>query len=359
MIKLFDPYISEEESRVVKHVIDNKFWASGSGVNNVKKFEDYFRKYTGSKECIAVNSGTAALHLALSLFEIKNKHVLVPSMTFVTTVNSIIYNGGIPIFVDIDPLTLCIDVNDIKKKISKNTAAIIVVDFAGIPSNLTEIKNIGKKNKIPIIEDAAHSAGSRYNGKVIGSSVEAVCFSFHPVKNLAMPSGGAICINGKDSKKNKKILNSLRWCGIDNRVGYNYDVTRLGWNFYMNEISAAIGLVQLKKLDDANNIRKKIAKKYYDELNLKFKMPFSENYSFHFYWIRVKNREKFMKKLLEKGIETGIHYKPVHMMKLYKNSINLPNTEKIYKEIVSIPTHPNLSSKNVNFIIKTINDNVE
>ncbi len=355
MIKLFDPYISKAEIEVVVNVIKSKFWASGSGINNVKKFENAFCKYVKSKKCIAVNSGTAALQLALSLFDIKNKEVLVPSLTFVSSVNSILYNGGKPVFVDVESKTLCIDIIDLRKKISKKTGAIIIVDFAGIPSNIKEIKKIAKEHGIPVIEDAAHSTGARYNGRKIGSHVDAVCFSFHPVKNLAMPSGGAICLNGKNIVQSEKILKSLRWCGIENRNGFDYDVRMLGWNHYMNEISAAIGLIQLKKLDKANNIRKNISKRYFTELKIKNKMPYSDDYAYHFYWIRVKNRSKFMKKMLEKGIETGIHYKPVHLMTYYRNNTKLPITETISKEIVSIPTHPNLKEKEIDHIIKSIN----
>ena len=355
MIKLFDPYISNTEINAAANVIRNKFWASGGGTGNVKKFEDAFCKYTESKKCVAVSNGTAALHLALSLFDIKGKEVLVPSLTFVSSVSSIVYNGGKPVFVDVDPETLCVDPQDIKKKISKKTAAIVTVDFAGMPSNIKEIKKITKEYSIPIIEDAAHSAGANHDGKKIGSHVDAVCFSFHPVKNLAMPTGGAICLNGKNTAQSKKILHSLRWCGIENRKGFDYDVGRLGWNYYMNEISAAIGLIQLKKLDKANKIRKNISKRYVTELKIENKMPYSDDYSYHFYWIRVKNRIKFMKKMLEKGIETGIHYNPVHLMTYYKNNTKLPITEMISKEIVSIPTHPNLNEKEIDYIIKSIN----
>jgi len=355
LIKLFDPYISKEEIKAAANVIQSKFWASGSGTNNVKRFEEAFSKYTRGKSCVAVSNGTAALHLALSLFNIKTKEVLVPSLTFVSTVSSIIYNGGKPVFVDVDSKTLCIDIDDVEKKISKNSSAIVTVDFAGAPSNIKELKKIAKAYDIPVIEDAAHSAGAIYDKKRIGSHLDAVCFSFHPVKNLAMPTGGAICLNGKIHNKQKKILNSLRWCGIENRHEYNYDIGRLGWNYYMNEVSAAIGLIQLKKLDKSNMIRRQISKRYNAELKVSNKMPYSSEYSYHFYWIRVKNRAKFMREMLKRGIQTGIHYNPVHQMSFYKNKTKLPVTEIIGNEIVSIPTHPNLSDANVNKIILSVN----
>ena len=356
MINLFEPYISEVESNVTSKVIQSKFWASGSGINYVKKFEDEFMKYTNSKGCIAVNSGTAALHLALSLFNIENKEILVPSLTFVSTINAILYNKAKPVFVDVEPKNLSMDINEIQKKISKKTGGIIIVDFGGMPTNFKEIKKIANKNKIPVIEDAAHSRGATNDGKMVGAHFDAVCFSFHPVKNLAMPTGGAICLNTNMIKTSEKILKSLRWCGIENRNGYNYDIGRLGWNYYMNEISAAIGLTQLKKLDKANQKRRDIAKKYFSELKIKDKMNFSNDCVYHFYWIRVKNRNEFMKKMRENGIETGIHYQPVHQMSFYRNKIKLPITEQIGKEIVSIPTHPNLTNLQIQKIIRVINE---
>ena len=128
----------------------------------------------------------------------------------------------------------------------------------------------------------------------------AVCFSFHPVKNLAMPTGGLIAINDKKSTRFKKILNEKRWCGITNRIGSNYDVKEIGWNYYMNELSAGIGLLQLKKLDKNNKIRRKIAKRYFEEINLEEKMPFDEDSSYHFYWILSNNRKKTHRKIAKK-----------------------------------------------------------
>jgi len=356
-IKLFDPYVDKSETRAIKRVLDSHFWASGSGSGDVRKFEKAFSKYINSKNSVALNSGTAALNLALSMYNIKNKEVILPSLSFVSTANAIIENGGIPKFVDIEEKTLCIDHKKILESISKKSKIILPVHFAGFSSNLEEITKICKKYNLHLIEDAAHAAGSTYKNKKIGSHGELVCFSFHPVKNLAMPTGGLISINRKDHKKISNILKEKRWCGISNRKGSDYDIKNIGWNYYMNEFSAAIGLEQLKKLDKANNIRKKIAKKYFEEIVLERKMPFDKRCSYHFYWIRVKNRSKFRKKLSEKGIETGIHYKPIHKFSFYKSKNRLPITEKISKEIVTLPTHPNISENDLKRIIKTVNDN--
>lgn len=354
-IKLFDPITDKREQTAINQVLKSNFWASGSGSGKVSEFEKYFRKYINTKQCIALNSGTAALHLALSLFDIKNKEVILPSLSFVSTAHAVTYNDAKPVFVDIDPQTLCLDPHKIEQKITNKTKAILPVHFAGFPCNLDEIKKLCKKHKLFLIEDAAHAAGSKYKNKKIGSHGDAVCFSFHPVKNLAMPNGGAITLNTKDHQKQKIELNSKRWCGITSRKGSKYDVKEIGWNFYMNEFSAVIGIEQLKKLDKLNNKRKKIAKRYHNEIKLERKMPFDNNCSYHLYWILIKNRDKFMKSMQKNGIETGIHYFPIHKMKYYSSNTKLPTTENVGNHIVSLPIHPNLNMSDINKIIKLTN----
>jgi perosamine synthetase len=354
-IKLFDPYVDINEEKAIKKVLHNHFWANGAGKGNVLKFEKLFKKYINSKECIAVNSGTAALHLALSLFDIKNKEVILPSLSFASTAHAIIYNGGIPVFVDVEPKTLCIDPEKVEEAITKKTKMILPVHYAGIPCDLDKLNKIKKKFNLKIVEDAAHASGSTYKNKKIGSHGDAVCFSFHPAKNLAMPSGGLIAINGTNIKKSKKILESKRWVGISNRVGSKYDVTDIGWNYYMNEFSAVIGIEQLKKLESMNLKRKRIAKKYFNELKIDEKIPLRKDCSYHIFWISVDNQNEFMKKMLENNIETGIHYLPIHKMKYYNSKVKLKITEKMTKKIVSLPIHPNLTDSDVKRIIKLTN----
>ena len=354
-IKLFEPTLSKNQEVAIAKVLKSKFWASGSGDGRVLEFEKKFNSFVGAKNTIAVNSGTAALHLALSLANIKNKEVILPSLSFVSTANAVLYNGGIPKFVDIDPKTLCLDPIQVFESLNKKTQVILPVHFGGLPAKLNQFLKICKENNLKLIEDAAHAAGSTFHNKRIGGHGFAVCFSFHPVKNLAMPTGGAISLNEKNSKEDEKILKSRRWCGISNRNGPKYEVNELGWNYYMNEFSAAIGLEQLKQLDKMNKMRKIIAKRYFQEIKLKEKMPFNQESSYHLYWIRVKKRDSFMKKMLEMNIETGIHYSPIHKMKLFSSKQKLPITEKVSSEIVSIPIHPNLTESDVSKVIDSVN----
>ncbi|NDF48338.1 MAG: DegT/DnrJ/EryC1/StrS family aminotransferase, partial [Nitrosopumilaceae archaeon] len=164
-----------------------------------------------------------------------------------------------------------------------------------------------------------------------------------------------VALNQKNFQQVRKTLLSRRWCGIADRKDVEYDVKELGWNFYMNEFSAAIGLAQLSTLDKLNKKRLNAAKRFYRELDVERKMPLNTDCVYHFYWILVKNRKQFRKKLSEIGIETGIHYKPVHKMSMYKTSVKLPITEKISQQIVTLPTHPNLTEEDLTKIIESVN----
>ena len=354
-INLFEPYIDEAEEKAVLETLRSKFWASGAGIGNVSKFEKKFKQYTKADECLAVNSGTAALNIALSLLDIKNHEVIIPSLSFVSTANCVLLNGGIPKFIDIDPKTLCMNPELIEKLITKKTKAIIPVHFGGFPSDMKKIVSLSKKYDIKIVEDAAHAAGSSFCKKKIGSHGFAVCFSFHPVKNLGMPTGGLIAINDSNAKKFKARIEAKRWCGITNRNDDRYEIKEVGDNYYMNEISAAVGLKQLQKLNKMNSIRKNIAKNYEQYLEVDIKMPFSQNCAYHLFWICVKNRKLFRQKMSEKGIQTGTHYQPIHTFSLYKNNVKLPITEKIGKEIVTLPMHPNLTEGDLDKIINLTN----
>jgi dTDP-4-amino-4,6-dideoxygalactose transaminase len=226
---------------------------------------------------------------------------------------------------------------------------------------MKEILKISKKYGIKIIEDAAHAAGANYGKNKIGSHGFAVCFSFHPIKNLAMPTGGLISINDKKYKNIREKIQTKRWCGISNRhdggtADALYDINEIGDNYYMNEISAVIGIEQLKKLNKMNSIRKKIAKRYASELEMTKKMAYSNDCAYHLYWICVKNRDKLRKKLLENGIQTGTHYRPIHTFRLYHNKkIKLPVTDRVGNEIITLPIHPNLTDNQVTKVISLIN----
>ena len=354
-IKLFDPVVDNKELSAIERTLRSGLWADGAGLNKVKEFECDFAKISGTKFNVAVNSGTAALNIALSMENIQKKQVILPSLSFVSTANSVLENNAEPIFADISLETLCIDPSEIEDKISDLTKIVLPVHFGGMSAELKKIQKICKKKNLTLIEDAAHATGSSHDKIKIGSHGKFVCFSFHPVKNLAMPTGGLISINAKNALQITEKIKAKRWCGITDRVKTDYDVKEKGWNYYMNEFSAAIGIEQIKKLKKLNKIRVSNAKRYADELIFEEKMPFNHESVYHFYWILVKNRKKLRDMLFDNGIETGTHYKPIHKMSLYNKKIHLPNTEYVGDTIITLPTHPNLKQSELDKIIKIIN----
>jgi dTDP-4-amino-4,6-dideoxygalactose transaminase len=355
-IKLFDPHVTSQEADAAAQVLMSHNWASGAGTGKVKAFEENLCRYLGADDVIAVNSGTAALDLALRVLDVRGKDVLVPSLTFVSTAHAAVYNGANPVFVDVDPVTLCMDPADLEiKSRAANGAAVVPVHFGGMPCDMKAIMDVAAKGMYTV-DDAAHACGAEIAGKKVGSIGHMTCLSFHPVKNLAMPTGGAIAVNGPSKAELRKKLNSLRWCGIDNREGTSYDVTSVSQNYYMSEVSAAIGLVQLDKLDRLNGRRRQIAKRYSSEIKQAEKMPFSHDCAYHLYWILAPRRSELIKHMNEKGIEVGTHYRPIHTMTAYSQiKAEVPVTEKLGKEIVTIPIHPNLTDDDVSQVVDAVN----
>lgn len=361
MINLFKPYYGDEELEILRDIFKSGWIGLGP---RTEQFEKEFAKYINCKYVVGLNSATAALDIALKLLNINHgDEVIVPTITFVSTAHVVMYNLATPIFVDVDQ-NLLIDLEDVKRKITSRTKAIIPVHYAGRSVDMDELNKIAKG--IPIIEDAAHAAGSSFNGKKCGSFSAIGCFSFHAVKNLAMGDGGAITTDNKEFYERAK---KLRWLGIDkntwdrtdNNKSYwwEYDVSEIGLKCHMNDINASIGLVQLRKLDEMNARRKQIAKMYegLKDLSQVITPMMDTNNSkssWHIYCIKCQQRDDLSIYLKEKDIMTGVHYKPIHLYKCYGNIPSLPNSEKYFKEIMSLPMHPALTNDEVNTVINKI-----
>ena len=372
VLPVFRPAMDQEEIDAVAGVIKSGWIGLGP---KTEEFEEKFAKFVGAKYAVGLSSATAALHLSLLALGIKQgDEVLVPSLTFVSTAHAVLYVGAKPIFVDVDYKTLCIDPQDIKRKIGSKTKAIIPVDYGGHPADYDAIKKIANARKIKIIDDASHAAGSIYKGKKIGSFADLTCFSFHAVKNLATGDGGMVTTNNLELAT--KIKN-LRWVGIDKNTwereelvekknyrqyGWYYDVTELGYKYHMNDITAAIGLVQLKKLSDANKKRRKLATRYTKFLkNLEWlETPVIIGdvlTAQHNYVIKTDFRDSLNLYLKDKGISTGMHYVPIHHYSFYKKnhlSAKVPVTEKVWKKLLTLPLYPTLSIRDQNRVIKAI-----
>jgi perosamine synthetase len=355
--------MDQEEIDAVADVLKSGWIGLGP---KTEEFENNFSDYIGVDDAVGVNSATAALDLALKLLRINHgDEVIVPTMTFVSTAHVVAYNLATPIFADIDPVTLSIDIDDVEKKITKRTKAIIPVHYSGRPVDMDRLKEVA--GEIPIIEDAAHACGAEYKGRKCGSLGDIGCFSFHAVKNLSMGDGGALTLNDKAMAGRAK---RLRWLGIDKGTWdrseinktywWEYFVDEIGLKCHMNDIMAAIGLVQLSKLDRMNTIRKEIAKEYTDHFNAFdwIVTPPLDNQNFksasHLYYILVENRDDLSTYLKDKGISTGVHYKPIHLYPCYGNRTHLPVAEDIFPRLLSLPIFPGMKEKDLSMIIDAI-----
>jgi dTDP-4-amino-4,6-dideoxygalactose transaminase len=359
MIKFFDfkreySELKDEINIKVDEVLSKGNFISG---NEVQDFESKFSKYIGIKNGLGVNSGSDALFMAIKALDInEGKEIITVSHTFISTVDAISRNNAVPVFVDIDPDTYCIDVSKIESKITDKTHAIIVVHLYGHPADMDPILKIAKKYDLFVIEDCSQAHGAKYKGKTVGSLGDISCFSFYPVKNLgAYGDGGFIGVNNVFLFEKLEMMHNY---GQSKKNHHEF----IGLNSRLDEIQAAILNIKLGYLDSWNNQRKGLANIYYKFLdNSTYKLPSVKEYAdhvFHLYVIRSNKRDKIKKYLLKNDIQTMIHYPiPVHKQNAYKNlsSGNIPITEEICSQIVSLPINPWLKSFEVEKICEILN----
>jgi perosamine synthetase len=363
MIQLFKPYMDDEEIQAVTEVIRSGWIGLGP---RTAEFEKQFAQYIGVPWAVGLNSCTAALDLAVRLLGIGHgDEVIVPTMTFVSTAHAVAYNLATPIFADVDETTLAVDLDDIARKITPRTRAVIPVHYGGRPVDMDKLREVA--GDIPIIEDAAHACGAEYKGHKCGTLGDLASFSFHAVKNLATGDGGALTVSDQALAERAK---RLRWLGIDrgtwDRTGadrsywWQYFVDEIGLKCHMNDIAAAIGLVQLKKLPRTNARRRRITQMYTEGLRdvpwLRTPPDDTPEFksSWHIYCIQCEDRDDLNVFLQEKGIGTGVHYKPIHLYNCYGNRPHLPVAERVFKRILSLPMHPGLTDGDVCYVIDVI-----
>lgn len=368
-LPLAKPCIGDSEIKAVAEVLKSGHLTTGP---KVTEFEEEFRKYIGKGVyAVGLNSCTAGLYLALLAYGIgKGDEVIVPTWTFAATGHVVLWTGAKLVLCDIKDSSLNINVQKIESLITKRTKAIMPVHFAGYPCEMDEMIDLAKRHNLIIIEDAAHAIGSRYKGKRIGNFGDVTVFSFYATKNLTCGEGGMAV------SKNKKIIERIRklsYFGI-NKQAFNryiqkgdwyYEIEELGYKYNMDSIHAAIGLVQLRKLDQMNQRRREIATMYKNGLDkrIKFTEDSDNNYhTYHLFPIRIDkkiiNRDEFIKRLKRRNIGTGVHFIPLHRHPYYKKvtDANLPVADSAYKEIVSIPMFPVMSDSDVSYVINNIRD---
>ena len=349
MISLSKPVISEEEKQAVMRVLDSGMIAQGP---EVAAFEDEFSLFMEGHHCIAVNSGTSALHLGLLASGIEcGDEVIIPSFTFAATANAVALCGATPVFVDIDIETFTMDPNAAEAAITENTSAIMPVHLYGHPTNMDPLTEICSRNGLTLLEDAAQAHLATYKSQPVGTFGTAA-FSFYPTKNMTSGEGGMIVTSDDEIARKAKLLRNQ---GME--IRYQNEV--VGFNNRMTDIHAAIGRVQLKKLRERTAKRQKNAKFLNENLSTVTIPEASSDaeHVYHQYTIKTDRRDDLSEYLNQAEIGNGVYYPiPVHELPSFGKQIDLPNTKAAAKQALSIPVHPLLTSEELNRIVEVMNE---
>lgn len=365
-IRLSKSVIGEAEKQAVRGVLDREYLGMGK---EVQEFENLLSQFF-NRPTVCVNTGTAALHLALQALGLGHgDEVLVQSLTYVASFQAISATGAKPVPCEVDPDTITLDVTDAQKRLTDRTRVVMPVHYAGGMGNLDEIYEFAKDNGLRVVEDACHAFGGDYEGKKVGSFGDIACFSFDGIKNITAGEGGAIVT---DDEAVLQKVRDARLLGVEKdsekrfvcERSWDFDVRYQGWRYHMSNIMAAIGIEQFKRLSEFAARRRQLAKRYRNNLksvnsvelikqNLDFIIP-------HIFVIKLKfgEREKIRKRLLERSIETGVHYQPNHFLYMYNpdGNISLPVTEKIFPKLLSLPLHPDLKESDIDYICEQLVD---
>ena len=372
MLNYARQWINQEDIDAVTKILQGDWLTTGP---SVKEFENSVGDYVGVSEAVAVNTGTAALHAATIAAGIgAGDEVIVPPLTFVASANSVLYQGGKPVFADVRADTLNIDPAEIERKITPKTKAIITVDLTGQPCDHDAIRSLAEKHNLIVIEDAAHALGATYKGRKVGKLQDLTTFSFHPVKHITTAEGGMIVTQNPDFAKR---MRSARHHGIDidfkKRNDANlwlYDVISLGYNYRIPDLNCALGISQLKKLDGWLVRRREIARLYTQafsslpQVEVPYVMPDCES-AWHLYLIRLNldtlrvGREMIYKALRAENIGVNVHYIPIHLLSYYQSlgykKGEYPVAEAAYERIITLPLYPAMNDQDVQDVIDAVN----
>jgi len=332
-----------------------------------KEFEEALKPYVGARHVIAVNTGTSALHLALDALGLKpGDEVVVPSLTFVASVQAVLATGATPVFCDVGLNTLTIDVDDALDAITERTRVVMPVHYGGEVCDMDTLMAGAHDRGIMVVDDAAHAFGSTYHGRRVGQLADVSCFSFDPIKNITCGEGGAVTTDDDDLVAKmipKRILgiDNDTWARYRNERRWVYQVVTPGWRYHLSNINAAIGLAQLKRFDQYRSRKREIVRRYDNafrqieglaviEHNLEDTFPF-------FYIVRVLSgrRDAMADHLKERGVATGVHYIPNHLHPLFSNQKrSLPRSERLYTEIITLPLYYEMSEGDIETVIEGV-----
>lgn len=373
------PDITEAEIQEVVETLHSGWLAKGP---RTIEFEKRFADYVGAKHAIAVNSCTAALHVALLTQDIgPGDEVITTPMTFASTASTIIHTGATPVFADIDYRTGCIDPDEIEKKITPRTKAIVPVHYSGQVCDLERIYEIADRHGLFVSEDAAHALWSRYQGRLIGNQLRGTAsYSFYATKNLCTGEGGMLVTDRDDIAERARILTSHgmsrnAWNRYAKGGTWKYDIVEPGFKYNMFDIQAALGLRQLDRLEEMQARRLQIAERFQtafsqiDALDMP-EVPAYTTHSWHLYVMRIRpqmldiDRDQFIVELNERNVGTSVHFIPVHLMSAYQNRFgyqegDFPNTEKHFDRIISLPLYPTMTEEDTQYVIDVVADIIE
>jgi dTDP-4-amino-4,6-dideoxygalactose transaminase len=355
MIPAAKPIIGDEEREAVDRVLRSGMLAQGP---EVKEFENEFSETVGGRHCVAMNSGTSGLHLTFVACGIgRGDEVIIPSFSFAATANSVVLAGATPVFADIDPKTFNIDPAHAESLITKKTKAIMPVHLYGHIADMDKFEEISDRHGVKIIEDAAQGHLASLNGRNSGEFGLCATFSFYPTKNMTAGEGGMVVTDDPDIARTLRLLRNQ-----GQEIRYQNEI--VGFNTRMSDIHAAIGRVQLRKLKGWTHQRQQHAR-YLDKNITGVVTPFvrpGSMHSYHQYTVRVlggsaKKRDEFISGLASKGVASGVYYPtPIHKLKSYNLTLDLPETELLAKECVSLPVHPALSQQDLKIIVEAVNE---
>lgn len=360
--------IDQDDIQAVVDVLKSDFLTTGP---KIAEFEQTVADYVGAKYAVAISNGTSALHAACFAAGIgPGDEVITTPLTFAASANCVLYCGGTPVFADVDPKTYNIDPEDIRRKITDRTKAIIAVHLAGQPCDMDAIHSIAHEYGLIVIEDGAHALGSVYKGKKVGSLSDMTTFSFHPVKPITTGEGGMIVTDNEEFYKKMALFRSHGITRDDSMMTRNdgpwfYQQFDLGYNYRITDIQCALGCSQMKKLDRFLARRKEIVARYNeafadcDNIITPYQLSDTES-GWHLYIVQVKNcdRRQVFEAMREKGIGVNVHYIPVYMHSYYQEhgyeNVHCANAEEIYSHIISLPLYPGLTSEQQDYVIDTL-----
>ncbi|GFO55899.1 spore coat protein [Geomonas sp. Red276] len=368
------PTIGEEEINEVVDSLRSGWITTGP---KVKRFEDAFKDYVGAPHAVPLSSATAGLHLVMLALDLKpGDEVITTPMTFAATVSMIVQAGGKPVLADIEPGTLNIDVNEIRKKITPRTRALVPVHFAGQPCDMDEIFALAKEHNLAVIEDAAHAIGTEYKGARIGSLDSVSVFSFHPIKNITTGEGGMVATRNEQLAEEISLMkfhgmSREAWKRYESSGTPNYDIMMPGFKYNMMDLQAALGMHQLAKLDSFIEMRTVLAHYYTEALNqvdevlTPLEVPYPHRHAWHLYTplIRIEelsiDRDEFMNELKKLNIGSGLHFKAIHHHPFYRETLKvepgeLPHADYASDRILSLPLFPLMTLDDARDVVEAI-----